>query len=59
METITVFINEKSIHMIKMPNGDLIPGVAKTIVEQYAKQADYGRCDITVIFSNAILEHSK
>ena len=59
METITVFINEKGMHLIKMPNGDLIPGVTKTIVEQDTDQANYGRCDITVIFQNVVLEPSK
>ena len=55
MKTITVFINEKGMHMIKMPNGDLIPGVSKTIIEQNADQAKDGICNITVTFESAIL----
>jgi len=59
METVTVFIDEKGMHMIKMPNGDVIPGISKTIVEQDVEQARSGVCDITVIFSNAILGEPK
>jgi len=55
METVTVFINEAGMHMIKMPNGDIIPGISKTIVEQDVQQARSGICNITVTFEDAIL----
>jgi hypothetical protein len=59
METVTVFIDEKGMQMLKMPNGDVIPGVFKTTVEQDAEQANTGTCTVTVIFTNAIVEPSK
>jgi hypothetical protein len=58
METVTVFVNKKGMHMLKMPNGDIIPNIGKTVVKQDIDQANVGLCDIIVVFPNVPLEPS-
>lgn len=59
METISVFVDEKGMHQLKMPNGEIIPMVGKTVVKQDVDQAFAGRCDVIVVFPNVPLEPSK
>lgn len=56
METIRVFADEFGRHLLKMPNGDIIPAPGKTIVKQEVDQALVGRCTVIVVFENVILE---
>ena len=38
-------------HLVAMPNGDIIPTIAQTIVKQDGDQAIDGTCEVTLVLS--------
>lgn len=59
MEQIIVFVDEKGMHQLRMPNGEIIPCIGKTVVKQDTDQALIGVCTVIAVFEHIKLEVGK
>jgi len=59
MEQIKVYVDEKGMHQLQMPDGTQIPCVCKTVVKQDVEQAQAGVCTVIAVFENVPLLPTK